>query len=220
MKHCRIRKVGHRGVTLIELVLALTIASIVLGVIYAAIVLAHRSMERGERRMDETQHFRTLIDRISPVIHSLYPYVRKTQEETLVFFDGQSDTLGFVTTDIDIYRDDIANLPGLKWVRFYTGSGGLFMRESYFFNEDVLEEESEGEELLIDPYVESIAFEYLEIKEDETQGTWLDEWDLEEEDRQQKLPRAVRISLRVEEGGKDVQVPPFVVRIYAYDPIL
>jgi len=84
----------------------------------------------------------------------------------------------------------------------------------------MLEEESEGEELLIDPYVESIAFEYLEIKEDETQGTWLDEWDLEEEDRQQKLPRAVRISLRVEEGGKDVQVPPFVVRIYAYDPIL
>ncbi len=220
MKNCRNSDPGNRGTTLIEVVLALSIAAIVLGVIYGAIVLAHRSMERGERRMDESQHFRTLIDRIAPVIHSLYPYVRRTPEETLIFFDGKSDSLGFVSTDIDIYRDDLANLPGLRWVRLYADSGGLFLRESYFFNVDVLEDEGTGDALVIDPYVRSIAFEYLEIKEDETQGTWLDEWDIEDEDRNQKLPRAVRISLRVEEGGKEVTMPPFVVRIYAYEPIL
>jgi len=208
----------NAGATLIELVLALTITAIILGVIYSAIVLAHRSMEKGERRMDETQHFRTLVDRIAPVIHSTYPFVKLIEGKRVIFFAGKSDSLGFVTTDIDIYRDDLANLPGLKWVRLYADTGGLFMEETYFFNEEVLDKDSVGEPLLIDPNVRSLRFEYFEIKEDETEGTWLDEWDLEDEERK-LLPRAVRVSLRVEEGGEEIDIPPFVIRIYGFHPI-
>ena len=40
------------GVTLIEVILALTISALILSIVYCAMHLAHRSMNKGEERME------------------------------------------------------------------------------------------------------------------------------------------------------------------------
>ncbi len=207
------------GFTLIEVVLALTLSAVVLSIVYSAMHLSYRTSRKGEARMDRSQHIRTLVDRLVPVIHSAYPLVQQIEEDRVLLFSGESDSLGLVTADVDKYRPDNANLPGLRWVRFFVDDEGLNMEESYFFNEDVLEEEA-GEIFLVDSYVTNLEFEYYEIKEDESEGTWLDEWDPDDEDLGiLELPRAVRVHLTIEEEGREIEIPPFTIRIYAYEPV-
>ncbi len=192
------------GFTLIEVVLALTLSAVVLSIVYSAMHLSYKTSRKGEARMDRSQHIRTLVDRLVPVIHSAYPLVQQIDEDRVLFFSGESDSLGLVTADVDKYRPDNSNLPGLRWVRFFVDDEGLNMEESYFFNEDVLEEEA-GEIFLVDPYVTNLEFEYYEIKEDESEGTWLDEWDPDDEDLGiLELPRAVRVYLTIEEEGREL----------------
>ena len=206
------------GFTLIEVVLALSITAVVLAVVYGAIRLAYRSNDRGEAHMAASQRIRTLVDRIVPVIHSAYPFWRQTEDGRLLFFSGEPDSLGFVTADVDPFRDDPANRPGLKWVRFFVDGDGLFMEEDYFFNEKALEGEGDGEALLVAPFVKDAAFEYLEVDPDTSESTWRDEWEVDE-DENFRLPRAVRISLRLEtEEGEEFDLPPIVARIYVSEP--
>lgn len=188
-----------------------------MSIVYGAVRLAWRATDRGERRMDASQHVRTLVDRIVPLIHSAYPLVRGKDDERELYFIGKSDSLGLVTSDVDQYREDPPNLPGLRWIRLFVDSGGLNMEESYFFDAKALEEEVSGKPLSMDPYVKSVKFEYYEVKEDESSGTWIDEW--EPEDDKLELPRAVRVSLVIEEDGKKINVPPIVARIYSWTPI-
>jgi len=207
-----------RGFTLIEIVLALSITAVVLAVVYGGIRLAYRSSERGEAHMDASQQIRTLMDRIVPVIHSAYPFWIRTEDGNVLFFAGKSDSLGFVTSDVDNYRDDIPNLPGLKWVRFFVDGDGLNMEEDYFFNQKALEGEGDPDVLPVAPFVSDIAFEYLEVDADTSETTWLDEWEVDEEERFE-LPRAVRVSLQIETGDGSVDLPPIVARIYAFQPV-
>jgi len=208
------------GFTLIEVVLALTLSAVVLSIVYSAMHLSYRTSQKGEARMDRSQHIRTLVDRIVPVIHSAYPLLQQIDENRVLMFSGQSDSLGLVTADVDRYRADNANLPGLRWVRFFVDNEGLNMEESYFFNESVLEDEEAGEIFLVDPAVTDLEFEYYEIKEDESEGTWLNEWDPDGEDLATlELPRAIRVHLTIKEEGREVEIPPFTIRIYAYAPV-
>lgn len=205
------------GFSLLEVIIALAITTVILATVYGAVRLAYRAQERGEAHMEKSQEIRTLIDRLIPVIHSAYPFWKKTEDGNALFFVGKSDSIGFVTTDVDLYRYDVANLPGLKWVRFFMDREGLNMAESYFFNEEVLEEDDVGEVYLISPNVSDIEFEYYEVEEDSSEGDWRDDWDIDE-DEKLELPRAVRVSLTLRDGDKEVKLPPFVVRIYAYLP--
>lgn len=207
------------GFSLLEVIIALAITAVILATVYGAVRLAYRAQERGEAHMEKSQEIRTLVDRLIPVIHSAYPFWKKTEDgDRALFFKGESDSIGFVTTDVDLYRDDVANLPGLKWVRFFVDREGLNMAEDYFFNEEVLEEEDEGEVYLISPNVSDVEFEYYEVEEDSSEGDWRDDWDFDE-DEKFELPRAVRISLTLRDDEEEIRLPPFVVRIYAYMPL-
>jgi len=205
------------GFTLIEVIIALTLSAVILSIVYGAVRLAWRATDRGERRMDASQHVRTLVDRIVPLIHSAYPLVRGKDDDRELYFIGKSDSLGLVTSDVDRYRENPANLPGLRWIRLFVDSGGLNMEESYFYDAKALEGDVAGKPLAIDPYVKSVKFEYYEVKEDDKNGTWVDEW--EPDDDKFELPRAVRVSLVIEEDGKKINVPPIVARIYSWTPI-
>ncbi len=208
------------GFTLIEVVLALTLSAVVLSIVYSAMHLSYKTSRKGEARMNRSQHIRTLVDRLVPVIHSAYPLVQQVEEDRVLFFSGKYDSIGLVTADVDKYRPDNSNLPGLRWVRFFVDDQGLNMEESYFFDENVLDDEEAGEVFLVDPAVTDLEFEYYEIKEDDSEGTWLDEWDPDDEDLGKlELPRAIRVYLTMEEEGREIKIPPFTVRIYAYTPV-
>jgi type II secretory pathway pseudopilin PulG len=201
----------NKGFTLIELVIAITLSIVIVVILLAAMRLAYKSQAKGAERVDITQRTRILGDRISWLIRGTYPFFVKKPDEQKIFFEGESDKVGFVTTSVDSYGKGPEDSAGLKWVSLFTDREGLKIREKIFFLEDVFDDEG-GKVYLLDPEVKTLELEYYDIPEGEKQGEWVSDWD---PDDKQYVPAAVKFRITLEHEGKTITMPEIIVRINA-----
>ena len=201
----------NKGFTLIELVIAITLSIVIVVILLAAMRLAYKSQAKGAERVDITQKTRILGDRISWLIRGAYPFFVKKPDEEKLFFEGESDRIGFVTTSVDSYGKGPEDSAGLKWVSVFTDREGLKIREKIFFLEDVFDDEG-GKVYLLDPEVKTLEFEYYDIPEGEKQGEWVSDW---APDDKKYIPAAVKFRITLEHEGKTIMMPEIIVRINA-----
>ena len=203
----------NKGFTLIELVIALTLSVVIVVILLAAMRLAYKSQAKGAERIEIDQKIRVMGDRITWLLRGAYPFfIKKTADrDQKLYFEGESDKIGFVTTSVDSYGKGPEDLAGLKWVSVFIDSEGLKMREKVFFLEDVFDDDG-GKVYLLDPEVKKLEFEYYDIPEDETQGDWVSEWD---SDEKEYIPSAVKFKITFEHEGKTIVMPEIIVRINA-----
>lgn len=201
----------NKGFTLIELVIALTLSVVIVVILLAAMRLAYKSQAKGAEKIDVSQKIRILGDRITWLIRGSYPFYYKSIDEQKMFFKGESDMIGFVTTSVDSQGKGPEDLSGMKWVSLYADREGLKMREKVFFLEDALDDEG-GSVFLLDPDVTKVEFEYYDIPEGETQGDWVSDWD---PDEKETFPAAVKFMITFEHQGKTFEMPEIIVRINA-----
>ena len=203
----------NKGFTLIELVIALSLSVVIVVILLAAMRLAYKSQAKGAEKVEMAQKVRLLEDRLTWLLRGAYPFfVNKTDtDEEKIFFKGESDQIGFVTSSVDSYGKGPEDMAGLKWISFFTDREGLQMREKVFFLEDVFEDEG-GKVYLLDPEVKTLDLEYYDVPEDEKQGDWVSEWDPEEKTY---IPEAVKFKITLEHEGKTVVLPEIIVRINA-----
>jgi len=199
----------NRGFTLIELVIALSLSVVIVVILLAAMRLAYKSQAKGAEKVEMAQKIRLLEDRITWLLRGAYPYYVKKTDEERIFFKGESDQIGFVTTSVDSYGKGPEDLAGLKWISFFTDREGLQMREKVFFLEDVFDDDG-GKVYLLDAEVKTLELEYYDIPEDEKQGDWISEWDPEDKTY---LPEAVKFTITLEQKGKTIVLPEIIVRI-------
>lgn len=202
---------NRRGFTLLELLIAITLSILILVVLGAAMRLGYKSQEKGTEKSELTQKMRILQDRIAWLIRGAYPLYLNKADEKKIFFDGKSDQAGFVTSSVDTHGTGPEDTAGLKWVSIFTDSEGLKIREKIFFLEDVFED-SDGKVYLLDPEVRKIEFEFFEIKEGETQGDWVSEWDPEDKET---IPSGVKVKMTLEQNGRKIELPEMIVKIEA-----
>jgi prepilin-type N-terminal cleavage/methylation domain-containing protein len=202
------RKNSESGLTLIEIIIALTIAAVIFAILFWALRLGYRSVEKGMEREEISQHMRILTDRLTWLLRGAYPHVVKTPEGNVLYFAGTDESVGFVTTSVDTYSESLQDASGLKWVTLFADSEGLKMQEDIYFAE-VFEEEPR-DEYMFDPAVTEITFEYLDIGEEGDEMEWVTEWDPEE---MEYMPSAVKISLAFEHGEREILMPPIVVAL-------
>jgi hypothetical protein len=200
----------NRGFTLLELIIALLFSSVVLVIILAAMQLAIRSEQKGTRIQESSQHTRVLISQLSFLLQGAYPYIVKGDEKQKYYFEGEADSVSFITSSVTSRGDSLIDKPGLKWVKIYKDSGGLKIKENFFFlNEDY--ENGSEKERLVDDTVTAIAFEYLDNGEDgKSQPEWQSDWST---DDKEYLPAAVKASVTIKEGDHEVTFPSFTVKI-------
>lgn len=203
----------NKGFTLIELVIALTLSVVIVVILLAAMRLAYKSQAKGAERIEIDQKIRVMGDRMTWLLRGAHPFfIKKTSDrDQKLYFEGESDKIGFVTTSIDSYGKGPEDLAGLKWVSVFIDSEGLKMREKVFFLEDVFDDDG-GKVYLLDPEVKKLEFEYYDIPEDETQGDWVSEWDSDEKGY---IPAAVKFKIMFEHEGKTIVMPEIIVRINA-----
>ena len=203
----------NKGFTLIELVIALTLSVVIVVILLAAMRLAYKSQAKGAEKIDTSQRIRMLGDRVTWLLRGAYPYFFKkiNEDEQKLFFSGESDKIGFVTTSVDSYGKGPEDAAGLKWVSIFLDDEGLKLREKVYFLEDVFEDEG-GKVYLLDPEVKKLEFEYYDIPDDETQGEWVEEWDPEEKEN---IPAAVKFRITLEHEGKTVVMPEIIVKLNA-----
>ena len=185
------------GFTLVELLLAITLMSILLGLTYSGLRAATRSSQRGELLLAAGGELRASHQFIRRQLNQMLPLSFAETDETQplrIVFQGDAKHIQYV-----------APMPG------YLGSGGPQVQlievvdgdngESVVqfshallqgFTEDRL---YERDPVILLESVSSAGFEFLGKDEDGELTGWTTSWDMEE-----VLPVAVRLDLEFSEG--------------------
>ncbi|RJQ50338.1 MAG: prepilin-type N-terminal cleavage/methylation domain-containing protein [Nitrospiraceae bacterium] len=177
------------GFTLLEVVISITILSLITLIIGSAFRLGIQAWEKGEKETGETQRLRVLSSLLSQQVASAFPYKMKVDDdEPVVLFKGEEDSLLFVTTVTDSFYG------GFKWVKYSYKDGSMLYKEG-LLPDKKLKEKIKGDDETIDSDIEEVKFTYLSKS-----GEWEDSWDDEK-----KLPAAVRVKISY--------FQPFVINI-------
>ena len=185
-----------RGFTLLELLISMTLLSLVTLGVYGALGFGANAIERGASRSIENQRVRAALSLIVRKLRSAYPVMLLVDGERLVYFFGDEEELRFVASA------DRPETGGLEKVSYFIkengGERGLWMRISAPTLPADLAEEREGSlyleaEVLAD--VDELVWEYFGQRQTEEEEAWHESWSGEEEP---KLPQAVRLSWRAQ----------------------
>ncbi|MDD5722760.1 MAG: prepilin-type N-terminal cleavage/methylation domain-containing protein [Syntrophales bacterium] len=197
-------RVDNRGFTLLELLISMTILSLITLLVFGAFRIGIRAWERGEKNIDGHQRERIVLDLIRRQLASIP--VDTVKEEKAFLLKGDNKSLGFVS--------NIHLVPSNKF-------GTVYVKYRVEETEDVGEVLSLSERNVVmmmgkDPGVDDsddlfiellrgagMVFDYLKNDTDEEPRQWQETWDPEVETG---FPVAVRITLTRADGGAPICV--------------
>ena len=183
-----------RGFTLVEVILALALTTLLLGLLSSGVFIVAGDWNRNASLLDASLDEALIILQIDRALHGAFPH-SFTNEETLsrqLFFAGESDYLAWVST-VSPQRT-----PGLTaWELFNVEDEGVYLTLVPAFSDDPSLRLQEAEPILIYPDY-SVSFSYLYEDLGETR-VWNSEWDGEE---LLSLPLAVYARFEPENGGQ------------------
>lgn len=193
ISHPKSRIPNPNGFTLLELLIALTILSMLMTVVFGGLHMGIRAWEKGEDNAENNQELRIVLDLISQQIKSIYPYVfREGEEEVEEFlaFTGNSDSIRFIST-LGATSSDAA---GLSFVSYFVDtSKELMLYEKRIFKKEMFQEELDKENSVV--LISRISEFSLKYQDDERD--WFDGWDVNE---RKSLPEAIKLTLTYEGG--------------------
>jgi len=167
------------GFTLFEVVVAFMIFTLVLLGIGQGLYISQNAWERGEAETGETQRLRILSAMISQQLKSAHPYKIKIDNEGVVLFEGEEESILFATVLAD------HTYGGFKWVKYSFKDGTLHYNEGMLPDKEVMDHVDDDEELL-EADIEAVKFEYYFAEEEE----WQDAWEMDK-----GMPDAVKITV-------------------------
>jgi len=180
-----------RGFTLVELLLAMTLMSILLGLTYSGLRAATRSSERGEKMLAAGGELRASHQFVRRQLNQMLPLsfgITDDADTIRIVFLGDSKSVQYV-----------APMPGylgtggpqVQLIELASGGDGSVLQ----FTHALLQGYEEGdlgyrEPVILLENVESAGFEFLGVDEEGEVTDWVSSWDQPE-----MLPVAVRLNL-------------------------
>ena len=199
-----------KGFTLLEVLIAVAIMSVIVTVIYTSFSTTSRNVEQAEEMRDSTDLARTLLAKLSDDIANAYVNARMNTPAVLTIFYGKK---GEADLKDEKNRRDAISLTTLTNVRtlgsketdlwevgyFFkektNGSGFVLMRrEKRELSKDSPALEGDFFTYKVTDRVESLTFRYY----DTGVQKWQDEWDSR---TRGALPKAVEITLTIDDGS-------------------
>ena len=188
------RKASVAGFTLVEMLLAMTLMSMLMVLAYGGLRASTRATERGQIILEESSRIRMAHQFVRKQLNQMVPLVFEASEDQdmRTVFEGSSNRIRFV-----------APMPG------YLGFGGPQVQELTFQNSDEglalvishallqgFEEEKlyERSPILLLDRIEHAEFQFLSFDEENEVSSWSNLWDEPE-----KLPLAVSLEIEFSE---------------------
>ncbi len=178
-----LRRGRPRGFTLIEILIAMSILSVVIVILGGAMRLGIRSVEKGEREASEIERLRSVVLVMDRQIQSIIPSSREIEGERVVWFEGDERRCLFLT-DASLW----GRKEGLVEVSYGVeedGSEGVRMtlQERPPWGED-------GLETVLLEGLEEARFAYYYTDQD-GEGQWTESWE-----RKDLFPESIALTIR------------------------
>jgi len=204
------------GFTLVELLVAIVILTMLLGVTFGAVRAASRSVDTSSRRALATEETRVLTDFLRRRLAALVPIARDQQQATYAF-SGNETGFGFVGSAprqvgaAGLFVYTLRGVEDGESLALSLGYGVFDPGAAETFDAAVVVEASSGVRLLAQG-LDAVSFRYYGERsgngQDQwTEPAWFDAWRGE----QDGLPRLVGISI----AGGQTRLPELVFRIRA-----
>ena len=178
----------NTGFTLIEVLLALGLTTLLLGLLSTSVFIVGADWNRSSNSLDENLDKSLAILQLDRALHGAFPH-SYTNEDTLsrqIYFTGENDYLSWVST-VSPQR-----LPGLTaWELFEVPGEGVYVRLTPAFSDNPFLRLEESEPILMLPEY-SLNFNYLYEDLDQNK-IWTDSWEAQD---LLSLPLAVYVMLR------------------------
>ena len=198
------------GFTLIEVVLALTIFALMGAILYGALALGQKAVERTQVSFEKNQRLRAFADLLGSYVRSSHPY-RATPQDPAIYYQGEEDQLSFVSASSLALGGRGMALVRISWQEGEGGEGALTVSEELpvRLGEDGGAGGQRNSVVLREGF-RQLRFAYLDPQSDGEQ--WEERWDAAE---RKVLPRAVRLSYRTDAGKEVRWTFPIMVSLLA-----
>jgi len=193
-----------KGFTLLELLIAMTIVTMLMVIIFSGFYLGMNSWKKGNERIDRQQRLRVILDQFEQDIHSIFFLKVKcspdgVSNQKAIAIQADTDKFTFVSMTQGLTGEQLRGKSAIRMVSYYVNGeddekSGFVMEEfeGYvnFFDSD----EPKSVVYQLDPDVTDISFKYYRLykdpdkaakkkgfdsleKEELPKGEWVSNWD-------------------------------------------
>lgn len=162
-------KTSDKGFTLLELMISITIFSVMLLIIFGAMRLGYRSIEKAEKTTEFLERIRTTISIIESQLQSQIPLTYEEDGEKRLYFAGQKEFVQFSSN-----YSAWSGKRGYVKVMYNIEPDGNG-RHALYVTENTISIDDSRKTMLLNG-IEGISFHYFFKDTTEEDGEWRDEW--------------------------------------------
>ncbi len=174
--------IKNKGFTLLELMITITMISIIVVITIGAMRLGYRSVDRGEQKMQSVERFRNALSIIGYQIQSIFLMRLKDDINNGYFFKGDRESLEFCT-NYSIFKGNQGYVTVFYGVK--EGEKG----KTVYAIEKIIGSEI-GKEIKLLEGVDAFYFDYFKKDNLEEKGEWVSNWA-----ENKRLPEKVRMNI-------------------------
>ncbi len=204
----RRQAVQMSGFTLLELIVVISILTLIMTASFGALRLGNRSFEAGVSRASQTEQVRATADLLRRQFAQLVPIVQEVDDELISSFIGDDEQIRFIApapqsgqaAGLFVYRitarliNDLKQLE-LSYAPYNPG------RESFDY-------ESVGQRRILIAPLADIRFAYYGATDPDNDAEWHSGWNAEDD----AFPRIVRILLTPADDASSWPDLSFIIR--------
>ena len=169
------KTLNNAGFTLIEVVLAMGLTTLLLGLISTSVFIVAGDWNRNSNSLDESLDLSLALLQVDRSLHGAFPH-SYTNEETLnrqIYFTGENDSLSWVST-VSPQRS-----PGLTaWELSVVPGEGIYLKLAPAFSDNPSLRLNESNPVLLFPgYDLELSYLYEELDQNKV---WTDRWEAQD----------------------------------------
>jgi general secretion pathway protein J len=217
------------GFTLVEVLIALTIVAIISSLIYGSFARTFDVREQVTQSQERYHGLRVAIERMSREISMAFVYncqqldtptgERRYQTLFKLEHEGKFDKLTFTSfSHLRLFKD--VHESDQNVLSYFgeddpkrSGQYNLMRREKARIDG---QPEEGGETQVLCPDIKELRFDFWDVQKND----WVDDWDCSRIERQNQLPRLVRIKLVAAEGHDQQIKLSTIARIFTLKPLM
>lgn len=171
-------KKTQTGFTLIEIIVVMTMLSLIMVMVYEGIKISRKMSEKGIKRIDATNEVRVIQELLRRQISRILPIAFKEEDGEYVIFEGDEDRIMYVSP-MPGYLGNGG--PHVQLIEIVNAKGGKILQFSHWLLNDSLEQssfdDSDQEPVTLLENIKDAEFSFVKLDEEGELGEWENEWE-------------------------------------------